>query len=315
MVSFILPTIFMIILNISIFQTVQDSRHPRLLPLPLTSQSSTGTTVSSTQGGSTCLRIHRGGGSGGAGNRNKNNNKNSSRSSSMRSRNNKNVRYPSLRGHSNSFRHYYNDSGSTKEQMYVTMHRKRSSSISTLTNLPKIETLNNEIKDGWIPATEITQTDITPVIVKTKKFEPIELRSNKYFSQHGIIEKSARSAIWYPAILAAFVAEKKPRKYSQRMIFYPPINKSRQSLRTELRVARTIAIVVACFSAFQTCPIDKCIPGWLFTIAFWLGYANSAVNPLLYAAVSRDFRSAFRKYLIGKGSKFHSRFSSAHRSS
>lgn len=66
------------------------------------------------------------------------------------------------------------------------------------------------------------------------------------------------------------------------------------------------------FQAFKTCPIDECVPGWLFTIAFWLGYANSAVNPLLYAAVSRDFRLAFRKFLTGKTSGLLNRFSSTY---
>ena len=28
----------------------------------------------------------------------------------------------------------------------------------------------------------------------------------------------------------------------------------------------------------------------LYTLTFWLAYANSALNPILYAACSRDFR-------------------------
>lgn len=64
----------------------------------------------------------------------------------MRTRNNMTSHYPSLRGHSNSFRHY--ETGSDKEQMYVTMHRKRSSSISTI---PKFETSTTDIvTEGWM---------------------------------------------------------------------------------------------------------------------------------------------------------------------
>uniref|UniRef100_A0A0N4ZBZ8 G_PROTEIN_RECEP_F1_2 domain-containing protein n=1 Tax=Parastrongyloides trichosuri TaxID=131310 RepID=A0A0N4ZBZ8_PARTI len=85
---------------------------------------------------------------------------------------------------------------------------------------------------------------------------------------------------------------------------------------TEYRVARTIVIVVGCFvicwipftivylsEAFESCSNNKCVPQWLFTLTFWLGYANSAVNPLLYSAFSRDFSAAFKKVLFGKKKK------------
>ena len=43
-----------------------------------------------------------------------------------------------------------------------------------------------------------------------------------------------------------------------------------------------------------------CIPKLAFSIIFWLGYCNSAINPFIYAAFSRDFRGAFKK-IICKG--------------
>ncbi|GMS95258.1 hypothetical protein PENTCL1PPCAC_17433 [Pristionchus entomophagus] len=83
------------------------------------------------------------------------------------------------------------------------------------------------------------------------------------------------------------------------------------SLRTELRVARTTSVVVAAFvicwfpfmtiyllQAYSMCPFGGCVPQWLFTFTFWLGYANSALNPILYAAFSRDFRAAFRRVIL-----------------
>lgn len=85
---------------------------------------------------------------------------------------------------------------------------------------------------------------------------------------------------------------------------------------TEYRVARTIVIVVGCFAicwipfmivylseAFESCSNNKCIPQWLFTLTFWLGYANSAINPLIYSAFSRDFSAAFKKVLFRKRKK------------
>ncbi|XP_070591938.1 histamine H2 receptor [Erythrolamprus reginae] len=35
----------------------------------------------------------------------------------------------------------------------------------------------------------------------------------------------------------------------------------------------------------------------LMTVVLWLGYANSALNPILYAALNRDFRTAYQRLL------------------
>ncbi|CAD5226314.1 unnamed protein product [Bursaphelenchus xylophilus] len=134
-----------------------------------------------------------------------------------------------------------------------------------------------------------------------------------------VIQKSVDN-VWYPAVITSLIAGKKPsKKQSERLLLYPMLQLNRISLRTELRVARTIGVVVGCFTvcwlpftiiyilqAFETCPVGICVPPWMFTLAFWLGYANSALNPLLYAAFSRDFRSAFKKVLTDRNSSFRS---------
>uniref|UniRef100_W6NDZ2 7TM GPCR domain containing protein n=1 Tax=Haemonchus contortus TaxID=6289 RepID=W6NDZ2_HAECO len=88
-------------------------------------------------------------------------------------------------------------------------------------------------------------------------------------------------------------------------------SRARFMLRTELRVARTTAVVVGVFvicwfpfstiyvlQAYSLCLMPDCITNTMYIIAFWLGYANSAVNPLIYAAFSRDFRAAFHKLVV-----------------
>ncbi|XP_028272501.1 histamine receptor H2a isoform X3 [Parambassis ranga] len=42
-------------------------------------------------------------------------------------------------------------------------------------------------------------------------------------------------------------------------------------------------------------PDPSTVPG--YSIVLWLGYANSALNPILYAALNRDFRSAYTHLL------------------
>lgn len=82
-----------------------------------------------------------------------------------------------------------------------------------------------------------------------------------------------------------------------------------KKLSMEIRAAKTVAIVTGCFlccwlgfciiytlKAFSFCR-DGCIPSTLFSILFWLGYANSGVNPFIYAVFNREFRAAFARLL------------------
>ena len=74
----------------------------------------------------------------------------------------------------------------------------------------------------------------------------------------------------------------------------------------ETKAAKTLGIIVGCFICcwfpFFTMYLveafcQDCIPQLAFSISFWLGYCNSAINPFIYAAFSRDFRGAFKKII------------------
>lgn len=76
--------------------------------------------------------------------------------------------------------------------------------------------------------------------------------------------------------------------------------------RMETKAAKTLAIIVGlfilCWLPFFTMYLvrafcDQCIPPLLFSILFWLGYCNSAVNPMIYALFSKDFRFAFKRII------------------
>lgn len=76
--------------------------------------------------------------------------------------------------------------------------------------------------------------------------------------------------------------------------------------KVETKAAKTLAIIVGlfilCWLPFFTMYLIRafcknCIPPLLFSIMFWLGYCNSAVNPMIYALFSKDFRFAFKRII------------------
>lgn len=77
--------------------------------------------------------------------------------------------------------------------------------------------------------------------------------------------------------------------------------------RMETKAAKTLGIIVGgfifCWLPFFTMYLirafcdDSCIHPTVFSILFWLGYCNSAINPCIYALFSKDFRFAFKKII------------------
>ncbi|XP_078587401.1 alpha-1A adrenergic receptor-like [Branchiostoma floridae x Branchiostoma japonicum] len=74
----------------------------------------------------------------------------------------------------------------------------------------------------------------------------------------------------------------------------------------EKKAAKTVGIIVGVFLVcwlpfFIMYPIDSMIvkvPELLITMAFWLGYCNSFLNPIIYACSNGHFRRAFRRVLL-----------------
>ncbi|XP_039957359.1 octopamine receptor beta-1R isoform X1 [Bactrocera tryoni] len=79
------------------------------------------------------------------------------------------------------------------------------------------------------------------------------------------------------------------------------------TMRRERKAARTLGIIMSafllCWAPFflwyltstlcSSCTTPRIVVG----ILFWIGYFNSALNPIIYAYFNRDFRGAFKKTL------------------
>ncbi|BES96597.1 adrenoceptor alpha [Nesidiocoris tenuis] len=85
--------------------------------------------------------------------------------------------------------------------------------------------------------------------------------------------------------------------------------RSASSWRTEHKAARTLGIIMGvfllCWLPFFLWYVitslcgDACYcPDLVVSVLFWIGYFNSALNPLIYAYFNRDFREAFKNTLI-----------------
>lgn len=96
----------------------------------------------------------------------------------------------------------------------------------------------------------------------------------------------------------------------------PKVHKPRDPEREKRRIARKkekratlilgliMGSFIACWLPFfflyiltPLCPACA-IPDFAFSIAFWLGYMNSALNPVIYTIFNKDFRRAFRRILF-----------------
>lgn len=63
------------------------------------------------------------------------------------------------------------------------------------------------------------------------------------------------------------------------------------------------AFIFCWFPFFFTYIVDclcRCVSTTLFDVFFWIGYCNSAVNPIIYTVFNREFRSAFHRVITGR---------------
>ncbi|KAG7459020.1 hypothetical protein MATL_G00226770 [Megalops atlanticus] len=97
-------------------------------------------------------------------------------------------------------------------------------------------------------------------------------------------------------------------------LHYHPESRRPNHLQLENKATRTMAIIVSvfvmCWLPYFVLNVGLAAGGWgvqrpppvavalLFKVITWLGYCNSAINPVLYAFLNRDFQRALRRLLV-----------------
>jgi len=95
----------------------------------------------------------------------------------------------------------------------------------------------------------------------------------------------------------------------------PTKAKRPMSLSSECKATKTLGIIMGAFTACwlpffilalvkpfctdsRSPDYSSCIPHWLNSLFQWLGYANSFLNPIIYARFNREFRTPFKEILL-----------------
>jgi len=110
-------------------------------------------------------------------------------------------------------------------------------------------------------------------------------------------------------ILFAYVNIFRAARHQAKQIDMTINGKSRRfSLSAELKAAKTLGVVIGafivCWSPFFALNLNYYIcrcppPPLIVSVAKWMHYGNSMLNPLIYGLMNKDFRYAFKKLFTG----------------
>ncbi|XP_059489247.1 alpha-2C adrenergic receptor [Neocloeon triangulifer] len=144
--------------------------------------------------------------------------------------------------------------------------------------------------------------------LKLRLMKPIFSRRSKAAKEADKKAAAAKSKARLPVCREVPEVAKLPQYQMPPKPRDPEREKRRVARKKEKRATLILGLImgsfIACWLPFflmyiitPLCPVCD-IPPVAFSIAFWLGYMNSALNPVIYTIFNKDFRRAFRRILF-----------------
>uniref|UniRef100_A0AAG5DW16 G-protein coupled receptors family 1 profile domain-containing protein n=1 Tax=Anopheles atroparvus TaxID=41427 RepID=A0AAG5DW16_ANOAO len=146
---------------------------------------------------------------------------------------------------------------------------------------------------------------VSPHQVSVASGLQISLQNNQQGSRHHHQQMSSRRKSVFKEAPVGVSRDLSPN--SSKKLGKKHLKVQVKRFRMETKAAKTLGIIVGgfifCWLPFFTMYLVRpfcgdCINELLFSVLFWLGYCNSAVNPFIYALFSKDFRQAFKRIIL-----------------
>lgn len=153
-----------------------------------------------------------------------------------------------------------------------------------------------------------------PMLVMLVMYYKIFKAARKSGAKHRFIDFSRRERLETEANEALRMQGLKPAGVAEECAALSRLlNRERRNIsifKREQKAATTLGVIVGvfgfCWLPFFIlttarpfiCGVEcSCVPFWLERTLLWLGYANSLMNPFIYAFFNRDLRSTYRDLL------------------
>ena len=198
-----------------------------------------------------------------------------------------------------------------KKEMQTTpnepKHLKNSSSFNSTTTGP-LNTISGTKAASSVDAAVRSQ--------RKKRKESVESSSSSNPLHARASESSEKPSVTLnipeeTTTTTATTATSQPTKRIKNVSFRTKRASQAHNASKERKTTKTLGIImgafIACWLPFfilalvaPCLPDNTVIPPWVFSLLQWLGFANSFLNPIIYARFNRDFRKPFKAILFCK---------------
>lgn len=192
-------------------------------------------------------------------------------------------------------------------------HRPLRSTSSFASSITSNKKASNESRSGGVDRNSIESSSSRKPCLQSKN----SIQSNH--SRNGVDEAahtaSSPTNLAVPDHAIAIGHSEPPRKSLKNVSFlqhHPSSNSGLHKLPSaskERKTTKTLGIIMGCFVACwlpffilalvkPLLPVGTVVPDWISALLLWLGFANSLLNPIIYARFNRDFRKPFKEIIF-----------------